>query len=1150
MRVHSRLKEDALERLAERLKPETPALLLIDYIETQSDFGELVENLNLLNDTGVTRIRYVATCRTGYYHQAIAVTSRHLPVDLSPPPGDAALDWFSSYRTETVKRILAKAEVPTTAQHFTLCRDLPILAVFLAYLHRAGRSEHLEELVSERDFGRWVSKRVRLSFPANDPSRELAMLVPLFPMQESRAGNLIAGRFGPVFDRLAADGWIEKVAPSPLNASGEWVAAHDVLADQILLSFLLGIPCTAEAFIGQLLSLAADSNCLGSALASLQRVADTPPLNKLPWSKLVTQSIATHIAQWREIRDLLIRTTLMGPQDTITLLCEHKELWVEAERDPGFQNALGWLARWLATSRSPVSEHHRLSLTSWLLKAAPFADKSNFVITWGLRYAPEVLQPCALHWISNRPGMFQTHYLLVAWLESKLPTQPIANAVQRWCQKHFYTPHLSFVTKAWLDAGGDKTLIEESVKRWLTVHKTHIDAQFVYRAWLDAGGDKAFIEEPLKEWLARHKTHTDAKFVYIPWLDAGGDKALIEEPLKAWLALHMTETVAHFVYKGWLDAGGDRAFIEEPLKEWLAIHKTKTDADFVYRGWLDAGGDKALIEGLVKEWLTLHMTETVAHFVYKGWLDAGGDRAFIEEPLKEWLALHKTETDADFVYRGWLDAGGDRAFIEEPLKEWLALHKTETDAQFVYRGWLDAGGDKALIEGPVKEWLTLHMTETDAQFVYRGWLDAGGDRAFIEEPLKEWLALHKTETGADFVYRGWLDAGGDRALIEGPLKEWLTLHMTETDAQFVYRGWLDAGGDRAFIEEPLKEWLALHKTETDAKFVYRGWLDAGGDKALIEEPLKEWLTLHKTETDAKFVYRGWLDVGGDKALIEEPLKEWLTLHKTETDAQFVYKGWLDAGGNKAFIEGPVKEWLALHKADADATFVYVAWLASGGERQVVWADLMLWLAEHQAMESAGFVYSAVAKLSGLPAETVREILAWCRGFPTFEHVLWPVTQLATNLLNVETLDDACTTAETLLLPIIASPDEVTELTRGQVTTLLCYLVDAASLHPGGMRDRIDTLIAVWMRHPSSFGRKPKPHAAIQRIKFARNILSLVRAREIDFERDRDSIKRFLEWVDEWDMHRKSSLHPTIEAFSKRYPAPELWNIVRFEAPLG
>ena len=99
-----------------------------------------------------------------------------------------------------------------------------------------------------------------------------------------------------------------------------------------------------------------------------------------------------------------------------------------------------------------------------------------------------------------------------------------------------------------------------------------------------------------------------------------------------------------------------------------------------------------------------------------------------------------------------------------------------------------------------------------------------------------------------------------------------------------------------------------------------------------------------------------------------------------------------------------------------------------------------------------------------------------------------------------------------------------------------------------MRDRVDSLIVTWMRHPASFGREPKPHPNIQRVGFARRVLLLLDSGELDFTGDNASIERFLEWLDEWETIWKRRLRSTIEAYSTRYPAPEVWGIVRFEEP--
>jgi hypothetical protein len=772
MRVQRRLKDDALEELAEKLTPETPVLLLVDYIETQSDFVELVESLNLLNDSGVTRIRYVAACRTGYYHHAIAASGRHLPIDLSPPPGAVALGWFAQYRSETVRRILAKAGIAVTKQHVTICRDLPILAVFLAYLHTSGRTEDLAELLSETEFGRWVARRVQLTFPAKDVSRELALLVPLFPMADAAAAQLHPERLRPIFDRLATDGWIERVTASVLGSFDEWVTAHDVLADQILLSYLRSIPNTADAFIAELLSLAAELGCLASAVVALQRIADSPPLNALPWANIITNGIAADEIGWRNARDLLIRTTLLAVPDRLALLHAHKGLWVDAERDIGFQNALGWFARWTAAADDgSIPELHKQDLIAWILKAAPFAERSNYVITWGLRLAPAAVQDIGLRWITTRPNLFQTHYLMVAWLECGLPTQSIALPVQRWCQKFSKTSHLSFVAPAWLDAGGDPALVQEGIKDWLGEHKTDAEARFVYKAWLDAKGDTALVQDAIKDWLGEHKT----------------------------------------------------------------------------------------------------------------------------------------DAEASHVYKAWLDAKGDPALVQDAIKDWLGEHKTDLEAQFVYNAWLDADG----------------------------------------------------------------------------------------------------------------------------------------------------------------------------------------------------------------------------------------------ERDVVWDALLIWLAKYRTDETAVYITKFVARQPNLPAATIRDVLAWCRTFPTNDDVLWRLTQLGKNLFVVGAEEDVVSTSEVVLANLLLPTTHPDSVTRGQVTTLISRLLTVIKSSPLPLQDRVDSMFVRWLRHPLSFGIDPMPYLNIQQVAFVRRLQLLIDAVVIEVTDDREALRRFMVWLDAWDVKRKQRVLPILDDLKERYPAPGLWDIVQF-----
>ena len=133
-----------------------------------------------------------------------------------------------------------------------------------------------------------------------------------------------------------------------------WVTAHDVLADQILLSYFSRFPHTVELFVNDLLFQASIIGCLPSVLFTLQRLIDQPELSSLNWSNILGRKISDNMAAWHEVRDILISTPLLTPLETIELLDVHEELWKDAEVEVYFQNALGWLARWAVIRKSHV----------------------------------------------------------------------------------------------------------------------------------------------------------------------------------------------------------------------------------------------------------------------------------------------------------------------------------------------------------------------------------------------------------------------------------------------------------------------------------------------------------------------------------------------------------------------------------------------------------------------------------------------------------------------------------------------------------------------------------------------------------------------------------------------------------------------------
>jgi hypothetical protein len=1111
MRVQRRLKEDALERFAEKLSPDQTALFLIDYIETQTDFGELVESINVLNDTGVARLRYVAACRTAFYHKAIASSERHFPLDLTPPPGSAVQDWFAGYRRKTIERILYGSGLPESERYLGICHNIPILAVFLAYLHTSGRNEDLAELLDETEFGRWILKRVQLTFHEKSISRELAQLVPLFPMEAYRAQQLPKNVYRPIFDSLATDGWIENFHAGASEATENWAVAHDVLADQIFLSYIRSVPNTVETFVSELLEFAANEECLRSTLVSLQRISDVAPINTINWRKLISNAISRNQSAWREVRDLLIRTTLLSGPDHLSLLRSHEDLWKDAQSDSGFQKSLGWLARRVLREPLGFDEQDKTTLISWIAKAAVLADRSNFVITWGLRLAPDIVRDAAFTWITTKPTLFQTHYLMVAWLNSGLPVAAIAASVRRWSEKFAWSDHLSFVAQAWLDAGGEKEVVREGIEAWLIEHRGDAEAQFVYKAWLDAGGEKEVVREAIQDWLAEHRGHAAAEFVYKAWLDAGGEKEVVREAIQDWLFEHHGDTEAKFVYQAWLDAGGEKEVVRQAIQEWLIEHRRDGDAQFVYKAWLDAGGEKEVVREAIQEWLAEHYGDTGAKFVYRAWLDADGEKEVVREAIQDWLAEHHRDADAKFVYKAWLDAGGEKEVVREAIRDWLIEHRRRAEASHVYTSWLDAGGEKEVVRQAIQDWLIDHRRDTDAQFVYKAWLDAGGEKEVVQEAIRDWLIEHRRRAEASHVYTSWLDANGEKDV----------------------------------VRETIRDWLIEHQRDIKAAFVYNSWLDAGGEKELVQETIEAWLIEHRRDTEAQFVYRAWLDAGGEKEVVREGIRDWLIEHRRLAEASRIYKAWLDAGGEKELVREAINDWLIPHREDFDADHVFRSWLEGGGVRELVWPAAIAWLSQHRQDESAVYVTKFIAKQSDLTANTIKDILTWCQTFPENEDALWRLNQLGDNLFVVGIAEEFISASEVVLANLLPPTSRPGKRTRELIIALLSRLLVAHDLQSSPLRERVDFLLLSWLKHPLSFGRDPKPLRGVQTTELLERVVLLIDSSAFDPIVDLEALKRFLEWIDEWTTEAKR-IRPILDELKSRYPTIDAWDIVRFD----
>ena len=280
--------------------------------------------------------------------------------------------------------------------------------------------------------------------------------------------------------------------------------------------------------------------------------------------------------------------------------------------------------------------------------------------------------------------------------------------------------------------------------------------------------------------------------------------------------------------------------------------------------------------------------------------------------------------------------------------------------------------------------------------------------------------------------------------------------------------------------------------------------------------------------------------------MRDAIKHWLVTHKNHAEARFVYEPWLDHGGDKALVENAIASWLLAHSEDAEADYVFRSWLEAGGNRDLVWDAAVAWLAKHRLEKSAVYVTKFISRQEKLQASTVTDVLSWCRAFPTDEDALWRLTQLAENLLLDGIELDVVSTAEAVVADLLRPDSRPESVTRGQVTTLFSYLIDATPMRPDAVRDRVDLLFVKWLRHPLSFGSDPKPHLKAQRISFIRRLSRLLDSGALVLEKDREPLMRFTQWLEQWDLTRKQHVASTLAELKLKHPAPDLWDLVRLE----
>lgn len=325
LRLNQHATGTAIEALARRLTPSTPALLLIDYIEAHRSYDVVVDTVNHLADNLGLELRYAACCRTSFYG-TLKSSGRHFHVDLAPLEHAASAPFLDEYRRRTVRHILECSGIAATEPVLAMCGATPVLAVFAAWLKARGRDADLRALLEHDEFGAWMVNWVERSFPQSGTvSEDLATVVALLPFDE-RAVPRLDKNHAALVEVLAQDGWIARV-----KGEGEvrWEAAHDVLADRVLLGYLESRRATQVSFIGGLFEKAIRAGSLRSALIALQRLAGKLP--HLDWRATAEITVGQDAEAWRAVNDLVSRSSMFDPEARIALLARRPQLFAKLE---------------------------------------------------------------------------------------------------------------------------------------------------------------------------------------------------------------------------------------------------------------------------------------------------------------------------------------------------------------------------------------------------------------------------------------------------------------------------------------------------------------------------------------------------------------------------------------------------------------------------------------------------------------------------------------------------------------------------------------------------------------------------------------------------------------------------------------------------
>ena len=512
IRLERKARVAQLDSLCQSHADSAKLLLFIDYAEAFEDLDQMPEALVRLATDGNHRISVLATTRSSSLQK---VKDRLLDVQMGHTDMTPAAEQ-DGYVAWLVRKIVNHFDIPKPEEIAKSCAGLPVMAAFAGFLYLQDRKQfdlQFGNLAAVNDFNDWSDKRlaqVENRFPGEPVQAllaELSVRLPM-PLAEVEVFRAAPGLRRNLFDLLRTDRWIE--------AEGDiFSAAHDVLADAMLVRHLSAMPGNEQERLQDIVVEALLEDRLDRCLAAIDRLGDHPLFDKLSGKGMVTAMLRRANDKTLAALPDIIRSRLLPPAELIALLAASSEVRACLADMPRAHLPIALAAEWAATTGG--NQINRVTaeaaLNELLGCAVKWPHPNNMILRCAHAFDPAQFHDDVVRRIQAEPIAVDTHYLIVSLLKWGSPPQEVLPFLTLWLTRNKSGNKAAFVYQAWLDASGGVEAIRVKLLEWVAAHGTMPEADFVYKAWLDAQLPYNEIRENCEKWFVGNWKLEGAVFV-------------------------------------------------------------------------------------------------------------------------------------------------------------------------------------------------------------------------------------------------------------------------------------------------------------------------------------------------------------------------------------------------------------------------------------------------------------------------------------------------------------------------------------------------------------------------------------------------------------------------------------------------------------